>query len=58
MEKENHFTESEEDTFFSSQPLSSFHRISRESLLSEKPFGRAPARFSRESALGAMPNAP
>ena len=26
MEKENHFTESE-DTFFSSQPLSSFHRI-------------------------------
>jgi hypothetical protein len=55
---ENHFTESGEATFFSSQPLSSFHRISRESLLSEKLFGRAPAGFSKESALGALPNAP
>jgi len=55
---ENHFTESEEATFFSSQPLRLFHRISRESLLSKKKlFGRAPAGFSRESALGASPDA-
>ena len=33
------------------------HRISKKSLLSEKLFGRAPTRFSRESALGALPNA-
>jgi hypothetical protein len=46
--------------FFSSQPLvhfrESLYRISRESLLSGKLFGRAPARFTRESALGAPPN--
>jgi len=34
----------------------SLHGINRESLLSEKLFGRAPAGFSRESALGALPN--
>jgi len=34
----------------------SLHGISRESLLSEKLFDRAPAGFSRESALGAPPN--
>jgi len=50
--------ESGEATFFSTQPLSSFHRISGESLLSEKLCGRAPAGFSRESALGALPNSP
>ena len=38
--------------FFSSQPLSSFQRIT--SLL--KLFDRAPAELSRESALGALPN--
>ena len=57
---ENHFTESGEATFSSSQPLvhfrESLHGISRESLFSEKLFGRAPAGFSRESALGALPN--
>ena len=37
--------------------IESLHRISRESLLSKKLFGRAPAGFSKESALGALPNA-
>jgi hypothetical protein len=32
------------------------HGINRESLLSEKLFGKAPAEFSRESALEALPN--
>jgi hypothetical protein len=45
---ENHFTESVEATFFSSQLLSSFQRIT----LSEKLSGRAPAGFNRESTLG------
>jgi len=58
---ENYFTESEEATFFLGLSLlvhfrESLHGIGRESLLSEKLFGRAPARFSRESALGALPN--
>ena len=55
---ENHFMESGEATFFSTQPLSSFHRISKESLLTKNLFARAPAEFSRESALGALPNEP
>ena len=38
--------------------IESLHRISRESLLSKKLFGRAPAGFIKESALGALPNAP
>jgi len=32
------------------------HRISIESLLSEKLFGRASPRFSLEAALGDLPN--
>jgi len=55
---ENHFAKSEETIFLSSQPLSSFHRISRESLISKKLFGRALAGFSRELALEALRNAP
>jgi hypothetical protein len=60
---ENHFTESGEAIFFPAPSLliyfkESLHRISRESLLSEKLFGRALAGFSREPALGALPNAP
>jgi hypothetical protein len=59
---ENHFTESEEATFSAPSLLvhfiESFHRISRESLLFEKLFGKALAGFSRESALEALPNAP
>jgi len=34
----------------------SLHRISIESLLSEKLFGRAYPEFSLEAALGALPN--
>jgi hypothetical protein len=59
---ENHFTESGEATFSAPSLLvhfrESLHRISRESLLSEKLFGRALAGFSRESALRALPNWP
>jgi len=55
---DNHFTESGEATFSALNLLvhfrESLHGISRESLLSEKLFGRAPA--SRESALRALPN--
>jgi hypothetical protein len=59
---ENHFTESGEATFFFSAPSllvhfrESLHKISKESLLSGKMFGRALTGFSRESALGALPN--
>ena len=57
---ENHFTESEEAIFPALSLLihfkESLYEISRESLLSEKLFGRAPAGFSRESVLGALPN--
>jgi hypothetical protein len=58
---ENHFTESREATFFLALSLlvhfrESLHGINRESLLSEKLFGRAPVGFSRESTLGALPN--
>jgi hypothetical protein len=51
---ENHFTELEETTFFPSLLVhfrESFHRISGESLLSKKLFGRAPA-GSTENQLG------
>ena len=34
----------------------SLHEINNESLLYEKPFGRALVEFSRESALKALPN--
>jgi hypothetical protein len=34
----------------------SLHKIRRESLLSEKLFGKAPAEFTRELAPGALPN--
>jgi hypothetical protein len=34
----------------------SLHEISRESLLSEKLFGRAPIGFSGESTFGTQPN--
>jgi hypothetical protein len=57
---ENHFTELGEAIFLAPNLLvhfrKSLHRISRESFLSEKLFGRALARFNRESALGALPN--
>ena len=57
---ENHFIESGESTFLALNLLvhfrESLHEIRRESLLSEKLFDRAPAGFSRESALGALPN--
>jgi hypothetical protein len=58
---ENHFTESEEATSAPSLLVHfrvSFHRISRESLLSEKLFGRVLTGFSRESGLGPLPNWP
>jgi hypothetical protein len=59
---ENHFTESEKAIFLAPSLLvhfkESLYKISRESLLYEKLFGKAPAGFSRESALGALPNAP
>ena len=38
--------------------LESLQRIRRKLLLFEKLFGRAPAGFSQESALEALPNAP
>ena len=57
---ENHFTESGEATFLALSLLvyfrESLHEISRESLLLKKLFGRAPAGFSTESALGGLPN--
>ena len=57
---ENHFTESGEAIFSALSLLVQFreslHGISRESLLFKIVFGRAPAGFSRESALGALPN--
>jgi hypothetical protein len=49
---ENHFTELGEATFSALSLLINFrellHGINRESLLSRKLFGRAPAGFSRE----------
>jgi hypothetical protein len=52
---ENHFTESGEAIFLAPSLLvhfrESLHKISRESLLSEKLFGRVLAVFSMESAL-------
>jgi hypothetical protein len=50
---ENHFTEG---LSFLVHFRESLHEISRESLFSKKLFCRAPAKFSRESALGAEPN--
>jgi hypothetical protein len=51
----NHFTESGEVTFFSSQPFISIqritYRINRDLLLSIKLFGKAPARFIKNQLL-------
>jgi len=48
---ENHFTESGEATFFAAPCLLVHFSL-------KKLFGRALSGFSRESALGALPNAP
>ena len=59
---ENHFTESGEATFLAPNLLvhfrESLHRISGESLLSNKLFDRAHARFTGESTMRALPNRP
>ena len=56
------WSESEETTFSAPVPLAHFreslHRISIESLLGKKLFGRAPPRFIQEAAHGALPNKP
>jgi hypothetical protein len=55
----NNFMELGETTFSAPNLLvhfkESLHRISRESLLSEKLFSRAPVGFNGESAMGALP---
>jgi len=56
---ENHFTESGETTFFSSQPQFISENLFTElakNHFSEKLFGRAPAGFTGELDMGALPN--
>ena len=59
---ENHSTESRKATFSAPSLLvhfrESLHRISGESLLSNKLFDRAHARFTGESTMRALPNRP